>query len=143
VTAHASVASAGRSNAAGRGGAPLAEPGFAHLLHQADHWATWSDGGQLVRIRLDDMSPDHRRRTLAYLRAHAEFFHTRQLDTLGRLYRRGGLSDREFGDETAYLRALDPHVWLDDTALVRRLVQLTPTPPAPARRRRFLPWRLR
>lgn len=120
----------------------IAEPGFTHLLYQADHWATWT-GGQFVRIRLDDMSPEHRRRVLAHLRAHAEFFHHRQLDTLTRLHRRGRLSDTELGDESRYLRALDPAVWLDDTPLVRRLVQLTPAPPAAPRRRRFLPWRLR
>lgn len=119
----------------------IAEPGFAHLLHQADHWATWNAGGQLVRVRLDDMSPDHRRRTLAYLRAHAEFFRCRELDALARLYRIGKLSTAEYGAESSYLEALDPHVWLDDTELVRRLVQLTPTPPAPPRRRRLLPRR--
>lgn len=119
----------------------IAEPGFAHLLHQADHWAMWTDSGTLVRVRLDDMSPDHRRRTLTWLRGHAEFFRTRQLDTIARLYRRGRLSEREFADDTARLEALDPHVWLDDTALVRRLVQLTPAAPVAPRRRRRLPRR--
>lgn len=119
----------------------IAEPGFAHLLHQADHWATWNDGGQLVRIRLDDMSPAHRARVLAWCRNNAEFLHTRALDMATRLHRRGVTTAEEFARDVAQIQDVAPAVWVDDTALVRRLVQLTPTPPAPPRRRRLLPRR--
>lgn len=121
----------------------LAEPGFANLLHQADHWATRDDAGRLIRVRLDDMGPDHRRRVLAWCREHAEFLHTRELDCITTRYKRGHLSDAEFAADVAQVEGVTAAVWLDDTALVRRLAQLTPAQPAPPRRRRLLPWRLR
>lgn len=120
---------------------PLATPQGVVLLDQADHWHAWGDEGQLVQLRLDDMTPSHQRRTLAWLRDHAVQLHGQRKDVSVRLHRRGLLTDGEFADEQRYLDALDPAVWLDDQPLVRRLVQLIPRAPAPVRRRRYLPRR--
>jgi hypothetical protein len=106
-----------------------ATPSGVVLLDQADHWHAWGDEGQLVRLRLDDMTPTHRRATLAWLRGHAELLHAQRKAIVGRLYKRGELDDVEFADELRYLEALDPAVWLEDTPLVRRLVQLVPREP--------------
>jgi hypothetical protein len=122
--------------------APLAVPvGGVVLLDQAEYWCAWGDEGQLVRLHLDDMTTAHRRRVLDWLRAHAEQLHTARLDVLARLRRRGQLTDAEFAAEAAALEAIAPVVWIEDTPLVRRLVQITPPPPRPARSRRFLPRR--
>lgn len=107
----------------------IAEPGFAHLLHQADHWATRDDADRLVRIRLDDMSPAHRARVLAWCRNNAEFLHTRALDMATRLHRRGVTTAEEFARHVAELQDVPPPVWLEETVLVRRLTQLTPRRP--------------
>jgi hypothetical protein len=121
---------------------PLAVPvGGVLLVDQADHWCAWGDEGQLVRFRLDDMPLAHRRRVLAWLRSHADQLHGQQLDLLSRLRRRGQLSDDAFANETATLEATEPAVWLEETPLVRRLVQLTPAEPRSVRRRRLLPRR--
>jgi hypothetical protein len=121
---------------------PLAVPaGGGVLLDQTDHWCAWGDEGRLVRLRLDDMTVAHCRRVLAWLRAHADQLHSDRIDVLARLRRSGELTDTEFAAEVATLEATEPAVWLEETPLVRRLVQLTPAEPRPARRRRLLPRR--
>lgn len=110
-------------------------------LHQDEHW-TSRDGDDLVTHRLDDMHDRHRGTVLAWLRARALELHRRQHDEHVASVARG-----EHPHDVLVLIAdhgrLDPYVWLEETPLVRRLVQLQGHQPRPERRRRLLPARLR
>lgn len=120
---------------------PLDTTAGVALLDQASYWQAKGDEGQLVRLLLDDMTDDHRSRTLAWLRQHAEQMQDHRRDIVARLHRRGLLDAAAFAAELRYLDALDPHVWLEDQPLVRRLVQLVPRPAPRPRRGLLRRWR--
>lgn len=101
-------------------------PGVLTRLSQAHHWTSYGDNGQLVEHRLDDMTDDHRRRVLHWLRTHAHDLHRDQADRLAHRYRRGHLTRLELEAELTLLRALHPEEWLDQQPLVHRLQQLVP-----------------
>jgi hypothetical protein len=107
-----------------------------------EHWAVW-DGDDLVPIRVEDLDDRHRRNVLHWLRQHARLMQDHERRALRGLWRSGAITGREHDRRRIALDALDPDVWLEDTRLVRRLVQLSPPPPRPFRRRRLLPARLR
>lgn len=111
-------------------------------LQQAAVWVARGDQGRLVTRRLDDLPHAHVVAILAWLRARALDLHDRQHADLVGLVARGRQPDDVMRLVAAHSRH-DPHVWLEETPLVRRLVQLAGPPPKTERRRRFLPARLR
>ena len=104
-------------------------------------WLTRRDG-RLVPVHVDDLTPRHRRNLLAYLRRNADVMWAHQRDLLGSYWKTGVINDRVFGERMAVFTRCTAAEWIEDTALVRRLVALTPAEPRPERRRRFLPARL-
>lgn len=119
----------------------VAELGLTDL--DTEWWLTrrrWS--GHLEPVRVDDLSERHRRNLLAWLRAHPELLAATQRRVYVQLHRAGAMSTPDFARVLDWLDAQDPHVWLEDTALVRRLVDLTPPEPRAPRRNRHLPRRL-
>jgi hypothetical protein len=111
-------------------------------LHQGAIWVSRGDGDQPVVQRLDDMPRRHQQAALAWLREHAVELHGRQGDDLTRRATRAGGHPDDLVELSEHSR-LDPHVWLEETVLVRRFVELIGRDPAPPRRRRFLPRWLR
>ena len=121
---------------------PLApDTAFGLTRLDTEHWLA-RHRGRLVPIRLEDMSDRHRRNLLAWLREHARLMQDHERRAIKGLYLSGFLTGAEHDDRQARLAALPPEVWLEDTVLVRRLVQLAPPTPRPLRRRRQLPARL-
>jgi hypothetical protein len=114
----------------------LARPDVVTRLHQETYWASRHPHGHLVQRRLDDMNERHLTAVLTWLRAHAEQLHRDQIQLLLREWRRG-VDRAEIEVDIAHLQRAVPAMWLEETALVRRLVQLAPPPP-PRRRRRLL-----
>lgn len=104
------------------------------VLEQAAIWRSWGDHGRLMTQLVDDMTPQHRAHTLAWLRGHAEMLLNQRRDHITRLHKRGLLSDQEWGQALAALDATPAGVWLEEQPLVRRLVQLVGRPPALPRR---------
>lgn len=94
-------------------------------LTQTATWASRNDG-HLVEHRLDDMTPDHRRRVLQWLRAHAYELYGDRLDQLAHRQRCGQISRIDFAAEVNLIRARHPEEWLDQQPLVQRLQQLVP-----------------
>lgn len=119
----------------------LVDAGITTLLRQQTYWRT--HGSHLELVRLDHLTPDHIARILNWVRDRATQLRERAAAQLTASWKAGILSDYDFA---AHHRALGwdqpAAVWLDDTPLVRRLVELAPRPPA-ERRRRLLPTRLR
>lgn len=112
---------------------PVTDRDLDALLQQTAIWRSHGDHAHLVTHLIDDMTPDHRARVLAWLRGNAELMQNLHRDHITRLYKRGLLSVEEFAAELAYLDAMPAAVWLEDQPLVRRLVQLVPREPLPAR----------
>lgn len=105
------------------------------------YWLTRASADdRLTLTAVDDMTPDHQRRLLDYLRRSADQLHWYARKAINDQFRRYEIG---FAARAQLLRQLDipPAEWLDDTALVRRLVQLV-TPPTRGERRRRLPARL-
>lgn len=109
-------------------------------LHQDQHWVS-RDGADLVTLSLDDMPAAHRDAVLGHLRDRAVELHLRHYDDVMHSVQRGA-SVHDVIPALARHMGLDPHVWLEETALVRRLVELHGWEPRPARLVRFLPKRL-
>lgn len=113
------------------------------ILRQSTYWRTRGPDGHLEVIRLDSMSWDHQRRALAWLRAHADQMRHHEARTLGGAYKAGRIEERDLCSGIAWLRWGTPAVeWIEDTPLVRRLVQLAPPEPVAPKIRRRLPARL-
>lgn len=114
----------------------------ASALCNSTSWlARASDTGRYVLRDVADLEPDHQRRILGWCRAHADQLHWMARKEIDRRFKHGEIG---FAHRAELMRPLrcDPAVWLEDTALIRRLVQLVPTPPPSPRRRRYLPARL-
>lgn len=109
-----------------------------HLLGQAVIWRSYGDESRLVTLYLDAMGTRHQRRVLAWLREHARMLRDFYADDLTQQQRMGKLELEEWGALLAALDATSPEVWLEEQPLVRRLVQLTPRPPALPARRLFI-----
>lgn len=105
------------------------------LLDQTCWWWAKTPTGELYPIQLEEMTVEHRRALLAWLRRHAAVMHAHQARTNASLWQSGLIDDTELGRRMRALRSVAPQVWLEDTPLVRRLVQLVPRDPAPPRRR--------
>lgn len=112
---------------------PVADATLVALLEQQTIWRSWGDHGRLVEQLLDEMSPAHRARVLAWLRANAAVLIDGRRDAVATAHKRGFLEDVEMAHELAYLDTLDPAVWVEDQPLVRRLVAMVPREPLPAR----------
>lgn len=104
-------------------------------------WLTRRDG-RLVPVRVDDMTPAHRRNLLAYLRRNADVMWAHQRQLTASYWQTGVIDDATFAARVAHLDRTAAPVWIEDTALVRRLVALAPPAPPRERRRRLLPARL-
>lgn len=114
------------------------------MLRQATYWKMRLDDGRLQLVHLDQLGTHHRRHLLAWLRANAALMQAHEARAIARQHKAGHLDDASFAAAMRPLETLAPQVWLDDTALVRRLIQITPPGPPPApRQRRYLPWRKR
>lgn len=103
-----------------------------HRLHQSARWAYRDDDGRLHCARLNEMTPEHRRNVLRWLRDRATQLHAQQIDYHHREIRRG----RDYAEIVAdigTLKRTPPGAWLDETPLVRRLAELVPRQPAPPR----------
>lgn len=112
---------------------PVDDPDVVALLGQAVIWRSYGDEGQLVTLYVDDMAPAHRARVLAHLRSRAHQYRDNAADRITLRERMGYLDHAEW---IAALRKLDrqpAEMWLEEQPLVRRLVQLTPRQPSPAR----------
>lgn len=97
---------------------PPTEPGMTRL--DGETWLT-RRGTELVPIQLDDMRPAHRVAVLQWLRDHAALMHRHESDWLARRYARGALSLERFQSRHREHNGTPPHIWIEDTALVRRL----------------------
>ncbi len=104
-------------------------------------WLTRRDG-RLVPVHVDDLTPRHRRNLLAYLRRNADVMWAHQRQLTASYWQTGVVDDATFAERVAHLDRTPAPEWIEDTALVRRLVALTPAEPRPERRHRFLPARL-
>lgn len=111
------------------------------MLRQGFYWKIRGPAGELQLVHLDQLSREHQRRLLAWLRRNAETMQAHERRTVARLYQRGRMLAPEFAAAMRPLETVLPEVWIEDTALVRRLVQLVPAEPARPRRHRFLPRR--
>lgn len=109
----------------------------AHLLHQAATWRTYGDNGQLRTVYLDEMTPGHRLKVLAWLREHAVELLDAEKTAVARQWRRGASTDADYAYAITALEAASPEMWIEEQALVRRLCQLGARPPT-LRRRGFL-----
>lgn len=107
----------------------------------ADTYWLARDGDRLSLIAVDDMTPDHQQRLLAWLRSHAREVHWFARAAVKAQWRRGEITDIEKATRLTLLGAV-PELWLEDTALVRRLCLLVARPPR-RERTRWLPARLR
>lgn len=121
----------------------LADADVVTLLRQATYWRTRDRDGALELVRLDELDPGHLARILAWLRGRATQLREQAAGQLAAHWKAGRLDDHDFAAEHRQLGWSElAEVWLDDTPLVRRLVELAPRPLA-ERRRRLLPARLR
>ena len=119
----------------------ISELGLTDL--DTEWWLTrrrWT--GHLEPVNVADLGERHRRNLLAWLRDHAALLARTQRRVYVHLHNRGSIDTPELAHRLDWLDAHDPHAWLEDTALVRRLVDLPPAPPRPPRRNRQLPRRL-
>lgn len=107
-----------------------------------DEWWLTRRDDRLELIRADDMGYTHRLRLLGWLRRHSVQLHAQAKREIERRHRHDEITDAERIRLLLPLAA-GPEVWLEDTALVRRLVAITPKPVPAPRRRRWLPERLR
>lgn len=121
---------------------PRTGEAIVHLL-RTTHWLGRDpDTGRLRLYRAEDLSDPHRRHVLRWLRQRADELHERSLREADRQHQLGAIDDTEHARLIAPLRDVEPAAWLEDTPLVRRLLELSPPHPRPARRRRWLPTRL-
>lgn len=119
----------------------VAELGLTDL--DTEWWLTRRRlSGRLEPVNVADLSERHRRNLLAWLRAHPALLAATQRRVYVHLHQAGVLATPTFARCLDRLDAVDPHVWLEDTALVRRLVDLTLPEPRAPRRNRQLPRRL-
>lgn len=118
------------------------EPASLTLL-DTEHWLCAARRGRRVCVHVDLLDDQHRRNILAWLRARPELLAKWQDEADYRLYLDGILSSAEYIARQQERRAVPPVVWLEDTPLVRRLVQLLPPTAHPPRHHRHLPARLR
>lgn len=118
---------------------PIHELGITNV--ETETWVTRRDG-ELQPINVADLTHRHRTHLLAYLRRNAGVLWSHHRHLLRQLWMLQLVDDREFGDRVAHLDRTPAPEWLEDTALVRRLVALTPAEPRPPRRHRLLPARL-
>lgn len=96
------------------------------LLRQATYWKTRRDDGQLQLVTIDGIGADHQRRLLGWLRRNAEVLHGIEQRALSTQRKTGRLDDQSFAEAMGALERRDPAEWLEDSTLVRRLVQLVP-----------------
>lgn len=111
----------------------VATPVGVHLLDQATVWHAWGDDDQLVALYLEDMTPRHRTRLLAWLRERAEELQGRAMDEVARQQKRGELTDAEFAAAAEQLVGIDARTWLEERPLVRRLQEMQPRAHWPGR----------
>ncbi|MBN9108607.1 MAG: hypothetical protein J0I34_07470 [Pseudonocardia sp.] len=116
----------------------------AHALLQSHSWITRDpDTRELHLIDLDAMTPSHRAHLLDWLRRNAHVMRGHVHRSINQSQRWGAITWVERAELIRDLEVHPPEVWIEDTPLVRRLVQLEP-PAAPRReRQRWLPQRLR
>jgi hypothetical protein len=104
---------------------------------------TWPRGTHTDRVtNVADLDDRHRRNVLRYLRRNAVLVWANHRALLRTRHMRQQIDDPTFRQRLAHLDATPAPEWLEDTPLVRRLVQLSPPLPRPPRRRRLLPARL-
>ncbi|MDN5859952.1 MAG: hypothetical protein L0H84_15160 [Pseudonocardia sp.] len=112
---------------------PIERHDLTRILQQAIIWRSYSDHGRLTTHYIDDMSERHRRRVLAWLRAHADMLRDFHADHLTHRQKLGAIKLDQWSAQLAALDATTPAVWLDEQPLVRRLADLTPREPQPRR----------
>ncbi len=95
------------------------------LLRQGTYWKI-RQWGVLQLVTIDSLTPDHRARLLDWLRANASLMQAHEARQIVTSHRRRLIGDQEFAAEMRKLEDVDPREWIDNTVLVRRLVELVP-----------------
>lgn len=122
----------------------IIQPGAdtARVMVNGTAWLTRDFPDDPLRlVDVDDMTPEHQRRLLAYLRAHAYEQHWFARKAIKEQFQRREIDAIQMATQLTLIGAV-PELWLEDTALVRRLVQLVAREPR-RERQRWLPARLR
>lgn len=120
------------------------DPTVAHKLVHSQTWLIRDDDTRQLHWRhVDHLTPSHRAHLLDWLRRNADVMRGHVLRSINQAHRRNEIT---WPERAAMVRDLTAHpaeVWIEDTALVRRLVQLQPARPPRRDRPRWLPARLR
>lgn len=119
-------------------------PDAARKLINSHTWLTRDDDtGELRWVSVLEMTPSHRAHLLTWLRTNADTMRGHVLRSIDRAARNGEITWADRAVELSELFAVTAAVWIEDTPLVRQLVQLA-GPREPRReRQRWLPARLR
>lgn len=120
------------------------DPTVAHKLIQSETWLVRDDETRQLHWRnVEHMTPSHRAHLLDWLRRNADRMSDHVAQSLDKAYWRNEISWEYRTERRFDLTARPAAVWLEDTRLVRRLVQLVPAPAPRRERQRWLPARLR
>lgn len=111
------------------------DPFTTYKLLGSRYWLTRDDGVHTLRmVAVDDMTPSHRAHLLDWLRRNAARMVDHVARSLDQAYWRNEITWEDRAARLADLTAQPPAVWIEDTALVRRLVALVPREPELPRR---------
>ncbi|GAY12068.1 hypothetical protein [Pseudonocardia sp. N23] len=121
------------------------DPTVAHKLIQSETWLVRDDETRQLHWRnVEHMTPSHRAHLLDWLRRNADAMRMHVYRSVNQSFRRYEIDGVQRAELIRDLLGDRPAAeWLEDTALVRRLVALQPAPAPRRDRSRWLPARLR